>query len=567
MRRQRFQKPVTNISLFPFIAVLICTMGALIVLLVLVVQQARVQADTITTDREVPDTVSEEERKQRLQDQEDLDWQREILEQQRAELNKQMSEERLRLSHLEEHIRRLENNLRRVQEEATELEQMQSDDTREISSQQLEIQRLQAEIEREREALEVARDEAASSRQSFTTSADRGHNGTRRRQIYTECRESGIFLQPEGIVLGAEDFSGPLGPGNPLDAALRTIREHWKHVEGEASKGEPYPLLVVRPDGATAYSMARAAMASWDDEFGYELVDEDMELAFPPSDPTLSRLLEGTVRTARQRQAMLAAAMPSRFEKRDMTSFSVPDRERRGRMPSHGTPMGHGVGAGGPGDQLGGHGSSRQEYSSAGNSQSQTTGSEEFGDSMQGGDGSPMQGTESGATDGADSGTAGSEDGAAAGGGAEGSASHGEAGGGSCANGQNASGGSCASGGSAMQSMAIPNGANWALPEDVSGLTAITRPIVVECHPDQFVIRADRGDQRRPQVIPVNGSTRSSIDALVSGIQAHMKRWGMAVAGGHWKPVVRVEVLPRAEGRFRELEILLEGSGIQVERR
>ena len=59
MRRKRFRKPVTNMSLFPFIAVLICTMGALIVLLVLFVQQARVQADTIcagrqTSSRELP---------------------------------------------------------------------------------------------------------------------------------------------------------------------------------------------------------------------------------------------------------------------------------------------------------------------------------------------------------------------------------------------------------------------------------------------------------------------------------------------------------------------------------
>jgi hypothetical protein len=65
----------------------------------------------------------------------------------------------------------------------------------------------------------------------------------------------------------------------------------------------------------------------------------------------------------------------------------------------------------------------------------------------------------------------------------------------------------------------------------------------------------------------VSGATRDSIDEFVAGIQEHMKRWGMAVAGGHWKPVARVEVLPGAEDRFRELAILLEDSGIQVERR
>jgi hypothetical protein len=41
----------------------------------------------------------------------------------------------------------------------------------------------------------------------------------------------------------------------------------------------------------------------------------------------------------------------------------------------------------------------------------------------------------------------------------------------------------------------------------------------------------------------------------------------MAVAGGYWKPVARVQVLPGAQWRFDELKALLEGSGIQVEKR
>ena len=579
MRRRRFQKPVTTVSLFPFIAVLICTMGALIVLLVLVVQQARVQADTITTEREVQDTVSQEERKRLLQEQEDLDWQRSILEQQRAELNKKMAEERLRLSHLEEHIRRLEDKLRRVQEEAVELESLQSGDTEELSAQQAEIQRLQAEIQRERDALEAARDEAARKQKSFTIIAYRGPNGTRRRPIYIECRESGIILQPEGIVLNAADFSGPLGPGNPLDAALRTIREHWQHVEGEASKGEPYPLLVVRPDGATAYSMARAAMASWDDEFGYELVDADMELNFPPSDETLGHLLEGTVRTARQRQAMLAAAMPSRFEKRELTSYSIPDREHSRAGPMRSAPSGYGIGAGGSGERRGGYGSPSQEFGSSDTSQFQTAGPGEFGSQTEGSDGSPMHASENNAVDSGerlgdgdassrtDGGAEGLSNRSATGGAANGAANGADGSTGNFATGQNAGNASCPAGGAGMQSMAIPKGENWALPKDVSGLTAITRPIAVECHPDRLVIRADRGDQRRPQVIPVSGATRDSVDAFVAGIQNHMKRWGMAVAGGHWKPVALVEVLPGAEDRFRDLVILLEDSGIQVEKR
>ena len=49
MSRARGKKPLA-ISLFPFLAVLICTMGSLIVLLVLVLQQSRVQASVATAE-------------------------------------------------------------------------------------------------------------------------------------------------------------------------------------------------------------------------------------------------------------------------------------------------------------------------------------------------------------------------------------------------------------------------------------------------------------------------------------------------------------------------------------
>ena len=120
-------------------------------------------------------------------------------------------------------------------------------------------------------------------------------------------------LQPEGVVLRPEDFDGPLGPGNPLDAALRTTREYLARMGEIQRHGEPYPLLIVRPDGAVAYSVARLAMKSWDEEFGYELVEQESLLEYPPADPQLRQELERAVRDARQRQAALAAAMPSQF--------------------------------------------------------------------------------------------------------------------------------------------------------------------------------------------------------------------------------------------------------------
>jgi hypothetical protein len=275
--------------------------------------------------------------------------------------------------------------------------------------------------------------------------------------------------------------------------------------------------------------MARAAMSSWDDEFGYELVDGEMQLAFPASDPNLKRMLEGAVRTARQRQALLAAAMPSRFDGSEPASFSVPDQPGggvEGQRPG-------GIATGGfgtaPGDNRDGFGDSQRpgpELAEMGNSEKpQDAGQQQTG-------------------------------------GAEGAEKPG-----SCSFGDAAGDGSACPGGANLQSMAMTKGANWALPEDVGRLTAITRPIVVECHADRLVVRPDRGDKRTPIAIPMKGATQGAIAPFVSAIHAHMKRWGMAVAGGYWKPVARVEGLPGSEWRFNELKVLLEGSGIQVEER
>ena len=51
-----------------------------------------------------------------------------------------------------------------------------------------------------------------------------------------------------------------------------------------------------------------------------------------------------------------------------------------------------------------------------------------------------------------------------------------------------------------------------------------------------------------------------------SKLWARVESWGIAVAGGYWKPVLNVQVTPGAEQRFEELRVLLDGSGLEVRR-
>ena len=56
------------------------------------------------------------------------------------------------------------------------------------------------------------------------------------------------------------------------------------------------------------------------------------------------------------------------------------------------------------------------------------------------------------------------------------------------------------------------------------------------------------------------------IDSLISKIWSRVEEWGIAVAGGYWKPVLNVYVAQGADARFDELRVLLEGSGLELRR-
>ena len=142
--------------------------------------------------------------------------------------------------------------------------------------------------------LAQAQQAAASRPKSYAIVPYDGPNRTRRRPIYIECRGDAVVLQPENIVFTEADFDEPLGPGNPLAAAVRAAREQML-LQGSVdpqNAGEPYPLLLVRPAGIAAYDAALAAMKSWGSEFGYELINDDWQLKYPPPDPNLAKAVD-----------------------------------------------------------------------------------------------------------------------------------------------------------------------------------------------------------------------------------------------------------------------------------
>ena len=583
----RTRRHQVSVSLFPFLAVLICIMGALVILLVLMVARVGAGVKAVASG-ELAGAGSADD--QQLREQlEDAQWQRSMLLQSRSEKTQELADKREELSHLENHIRQLDAEATRLVEQAKKIDAGQSLREGDLAAARVESAKLKSDIATKRAALE-ARQAAAAKEPSFALIPYDGPNGTRRRPIYIECTEVGVVVHPEGLLFKADDFSGPLGPGNPLDAALRTIREHLRQTGGKA--GEPYPLLVVRPGGVAAYGAARDALQAWDDEFGYELVGDDKRLDFGEPEPALAVALKDAVTAARQRQAMMAAMMPRRFHGE---SFGGPSPVEGGPMlgAAGSSAPGRGVGTGGGGSGTGlaggrggGHGDAMGlESYPAGTSGGAPPGSGGGAVGAPGGSEPPRPfpgGAGGNAASRNATAGAGPQGQAPGAGGGPASAGAVPGGGGGQPAGKLAYGrprpgppggagsgrpGSQASGGGSAQGNAA-RGNNWGLPGSRGRVTAVTRMIHLAVLSDRIVIVPEQGDERLPKHLPVSPElTPAEVDRFVAAVQREIQGWGLAVEDGYWKPLLLVEVAPDAESQAQQLETALQGSGFDIQRK
>ena len=601
--RRRAANSSIQFSLFPFLAVLLCTMGSLIVLLLVLVQQARVEAneqlDTPSTP--VMEGLSAEElEQQRREDEEHLHQLAEMegkLGELRTALQEELQTSQMQLSHLEEHSLRLRDQLAQLKADFQVLEQSSGQDANERQQGRIELLKLKEQIDKARIELERAKQLAAAKPRSFSIVPYDGPRGTKRRPIYLECREDYLIVQPEGHVIPVVDMQTN-SPGNPLAAALRATREHLV-TTGALRGGEPYPLLLVRPDGARTYSAARNAMSSWGSEYGYELIDAEMPLEYPPADEVLADVVRRSIELARRRQEVIARTSartatgsgngggfrgvssggssrspggtflaPSRnggFEVRGNSggsdwldkhvarpnSTGGSDGLGEARSPSVHDSLEHGA-ASGTGE--GQSGSQNVVASSTSNTtaggfypteQPQTNASSAGQPSL----------NQTPSPNGSSTANFAPSQGAAVATPFNSSAD-------ASPNSQND-----ATAASNVAAIAQSRGDGWALPASARGATPFRRPIRVLVKSDQLVVLPDQGDARRARVVPLDGAMHRTIDSFVSQLWEHMNGWGIAGAQAYWKPILSVEVESGAEARFAELQALMQQSGVEVERK
>ncbi|MBL4884075.1 MAG: hypothetical protein JKY95_06015 [Planctomycetaceae bacterium] len=344
---RRCTEPALSVSLFPFLAVLVCAMGALILLLLIITRQvrseavqqanqvlatpvetseiesyftpkvrpARIQVPEKSAPAEIP--FSEEELKQitlapdARQYDERLDGNQKQIEllksqadalqhsvAQQKTIQTQMASVSRLLSQQENKSRELQTQLNSLSKRKMYLDEWQAE--QQIASRKTdeEMRQLQGLLQKKQQQLKAQQKIASELEGKLEIVTYDGASGIRRKPIFVECLDGKIVFQPEQVELALKDDEG-FSPGNhPLGFAVRALAEYRNQKNG--TQQPAYVLLVVRAQGIKEFYTSRQILGVQGITFGYELVGQDQELYFSEQDPHAKKVLEDAIARARQ---------------------------------------------------------------------------------------------------------------------------------------------------------------------------------------------------------------------------------------------------------------------------
>jgi hypothetical protein len=328
-----------SVQLFPFLAVLVCVMGALILLLLVTTRQLRARAlhratalvagsaDSVsepapTSDetpwRPVPPppageppSPAEESDEQRTASGEQRTALLAELEQKQAALHQlasAVSHQRLLAAAADKRLRELEREVAHLERQRGLLSG-QTAATR-LAAPDMDAERVQLEqrIQQLRRRLKQLEDQQRDASGQFAIIPFEGKSGTTRKPIYIECTDTGFRFLPENVVIRPGDIEGFSERYNPLLAGAVALSTYWgQHATG--TDDEPYVLLIVRPNGTLAYYIAQRLLARLKQPHGYELVPADLELHLPPVDAGAQAAVAAAVaRLLAEREQLLRPA-------------------------------------------------------------------------------------------------------------------------------------------------------------------------------------------------------------------------------------------------------------------
>lgn len=351
-----------SISLFPFLAVLVCMMGALILLLLVTTRKIRhdqildsvskvVASAAESSPPEIAKSADGHSRANRQLEIASLEKQiaaadRELLSRSTALHSKRRQAEVLaqfvrqqesELSLLRAELKSAEETLRALQSQKSETDpaalERQTDDlsvrrrslqvqydqtTRLLLQKQKELEQVHNQTTKDvsrfgelRSALLSLRSQVDERRRAAVDSSGTttiveftNPTGTTRTPIVIDISEKGYEFLPTGVRFTKQDLEGFPVKDNPL---LSGILELHRLRSGNSVTSEPYVLLLVRPSGCLLFYPAQHILTETKIHFGYELLEEDKIINAGGKDEREVRIVRTAILEALNRRETLYA--------------------------------------------------------------------------------------------------------------------------------------------------------------------------------------------------------------------------------------------------------------------
>ena len=169
-----------------------------------------------------------------------------------------------------------------------------------------------------------------------------------------ECTHGGAKLQPHGPVFTTLELSPRINPR--LSVFVRAIARELLHIRAaetpDGTPAVPYIVFLVRPDGIAPYYLARTCLEPLGMAFGYELIEQKLEVNIPDFDDLTT--WDGTVPLDMPLEPAPGSS-PSRIARanqpgeRQKTALADVPRAEQGSMKGASDGTGRGIGQSGQG--------------------------------------------------------------------------------------------------------------------------------------------------------------------------------------------------------------------------
>ena len=304
MRRRR---QVLQVSTFPFLAVLLCAMGSLILLLLVIDRQreGRVARQgragcRARRGRGRRSGAAAQQAARQAEWEQRRDAAHDLLAREEDNVVSQIKTVQGKTTAATTEIQAAEARLRdlrlRLEAEAGQVVRKQEDlaarragiakASQKVEASQRELARLAGELERLEQTLRELRALRERDKQTYSLIPYIGRHGDNRRPIYVECTAAGIIFHPDRLMLEGSSLL-PMRIRGEVEHRIARQRETLPAAASNAAGStaqSPYLLMLVRPDGIASYYRTQAALVGLKIDFGYEFVEADWILDFSADD-------------------------------------------------------------------------------------------------------------------------------------------------------------------------------------------------------------------------------------------------------------------------------------------